>query len=361
MIGAPSQLRPVILGIEELQFGATGRIQVFDQFRGLLLFWMILGHAYYLTGQPQAFPLAYLRLGSATASFVMLTGFVIAWIYVPRPLQSKSLIGMSRRALFIFGVAYVSNLTFAIARDLALGQASLESWIQMAMFQQTWTISGILVATALSIIAAIALLPLVKLYGSERLLFCATLLLIAMHCCRHLELAPVTWVDMMMGWTVFGRSLLDLTLLSAWAFCLSAFLSNRRPGTALWAATVLVSIAIYLACRNQVTLPILCSVSRAPAQFVVSMWLASLIGLWIPAVATPLGVLGRQSLTVFLLHRVVLQVTMVVAGSHLRGAHGTWILIAITSGICLLVASVIELLQKSGVYQALTRRRLVGA
>jgi hypothetical protein len=348
-------LPSAVLSIRELQFGAPGRFQVFDQFRGLLLFWMILGHAYFLTGNPADFPLEFLRPGAATTSFVMLTGFVIAWIFTPQSSDRGRTRKLLRRAVYIFAVAYVSNLVFALIRDVVHGQTFLESVISNSAFQQTWTISAILVATSLTIAASAILLPCVQRIGPGSLLVGTSLAWIGLHSCRACELPPATWVDQFVNRTVFGFSLFDLTLAATWAFSLAAWLRNHRPAPRLWAAVVVVAAFGYFASRWYWMPNSFDSVIRQPAQFVFSMWLASLIGVMAPSVGAAFAVLGQHSLLVFLLHRVVLQATMIVAGSFLVGAKGTCGLVFLTTCVCWLAAYSIGPLQKSSAYQRVLR------
>lgn len=347
---------PLLLGITGLQRSATGRIDVFDQLRGLLLFWMVLGHAYHLTGRPASFPLDYLRLGAATDSFVMLTGFVIAWIYTPRPSSSSYQRSLIRRTLFVLAVAYASNLVFALARDFANREASLDNLIKMATFQRTWTISSILVATSLTIVASVALLSCVKKWSATAVLLCSTLALVGVHSFRFLELPPSIWLDGVMDRTVFGHSLIDLTIASAWAFSMAAWLSERRSAPKIWAAVILGSITCYAVSRWHFVPETVCAIARPPSQFLVSLWVVSLIGIWMPFVGSALSVPGRHSLLVFLLHRVVLQAVVFVAGQYLIGAVGASILVVVTSSVCWLAAYSVDPLRNSSLYQRLSRR-----
>lgn len=350
-----------LFGVEELQYGSSARIVVFDHFRGLLLCWMILGHAYHLMGEPKNFPLHKLRPGAATDSFVMLTGFVIAWIYMPRSftwVQSRQLL---RRAVFVFVVAYLSNLAFAFARDVTEGQASFDNLIRMASFQRTWTISVILVATSLTLACSTALLPIVKCLGGGWALVCMTLALIGFHGCRAWSLPPTEWIDAVMDRTIFERSLIDLMLMSMWAFSLSAWLREHRPTASLWTALLAGAVCCFLVCRWQWPPRAVTAIGRAPSQFIVSLWIAALVGNYLPRVAKVVGVLGRQSLVVFLLHRVVLQLTLVLAGGYLTGATGTWVLVGTTVVVCWVVAYSIGPLRSPVAYKHLLQRFTFGA
>jgi hypothetical protein len=138
---------------------ASGRILAIDATRGLLILLMTSSHAVGLSGigSESFFSSTYwLPRGWAMDGFVLLSGITVAMLWdwsksysvVKRTLHSK--------ALRLLIVMFVSNLTFLLAHHALQGQADklkkLSWWVGLVTFQTPYSISGVLLPIALSLL-----------------------------------------------------------------------------------------------------------------------------------------------------------------------------------------------------------------
>lgn len=82
LVGATwDYLLAMLFGIDS-RFDLSGRIEIVDSMRGVLLYWMLVSHSLQHAGVPMTHPLQLLRpYGWMSSSFVMLTGTALALIY----------------------------------------------------------------------------------------------------------------------------------------------------------------------------------------------------------------------------------------------------------------------------------------
>lgn len=130
---------------------ATGRSHVIDVSRGIFVIWMTIAHSLTIAGVASDSYLQYLRPpGWSTTCFIMLTGFSCAFLshsknhnflYLKEKLFDKS--------LRVFIIAVVSNILFQFVKISCNGKCSVESISNIIFLKNEWTISSILMATAI--------------------------------------------------------------------------------------------------------------------------------------------------------------------------------------------------------------------
>ena len=145
------------------------RSTIIDICRALLFILMMNTHALTIAGVPKHHWLLadfWLPNGWATVAFVVLSGFGVGYIYAARPADDARDRAVRRRALEILLVMLGSNIFFAALRQLTGGDAgALASpgwWIGFLTLESPWTISGVLMPTALVLLAFPALYYWIK-------------------------------------------------------------------------------------------------------------------------------------------------------------------------------------------------------
>lgn len=136
------------------------RSTIIDICRALLFILMMNTHALTIAGVPKNHWLladCWLPNGWATVAFVVLSGFGVGYIYSARPADAARDRAVRRRALEIILVMFGSNIFFAALRQVAGGDAgaiaSFGWWAGFLTLETPWTISGVLMPTALVLLA----------------------------------------------------------------------------------------------------------------------------------------------------------------------------------------------------------------
>lgn len=136
------------------------RSTIIDICRALLFILMMNTHALTIAGVPRGHWLladCWLPNGWATVAFVVLSGFGVGYIYAARPACAARDRAVRRRALEIILVMFGSNIFFAALRQAANGEAgaiaTLGWWTGFLTLETPWTISGVLMPTALVLLA----------------------------------------------------------------------------------------------------------------------------------------------------------------------------------------------------------------
>jgi hypothetical protein len=126
-----------------------------DVFRGLLFALMVNSHALTLAHVPQShwfYSDWWLPKGWATSVFVILSGYGVGLVYSQRPPEVRAL-RLRRRCLQLLAVMFASNTAFALLREASAGNLALVStlhwWLGFFTLETKWTISGVLLPTAL--------------------------------------------------------------------------------------------------------------------------------------------------------------------------------------------------------------------
>lgn len=136
------------------------RSTIIDICRALLFILMMNTHALTIAGVPKNHWLladCWLPNGWATVAFVVLSGFGVGYIYAARPADAARDRAVYRRALEIMLVMFGSNIFFAALRQASTGDAgaiaSFGWWTGFLTLETPWTISGVLMPTALVLLA----------------------------------------------------------------------------------------------------------------------------------------------------------------------------------------------------------------
>ena len=145
------------------------RSSIIDICRALLFVLMMNTHALTVAGVPKSHWLladCWLPNGWATVAFVVLSGFGVGYIYAARPSGAARDRAVYRRAVEIILVMFGSNIFFAALRQAAGGETgaigSAGWWLGFLTLDTPWTISGVLMPTALVLLAFPALFHLIR-------------------------------------------------------------------------------------------------------------------------------------------------------------------------------------------------------
>jgi hypothetical protein len=291
----------------------VNRVEFIDVARGLFISWMIVGHSLSLTGVPWEHPLNLLRpRGWATYCFVMLAGLSLAVLYNGRtrvkPVSAKRL---WRRALEIGLIAFLSNVFSRVVTSSFSGDLGLSFVLDVMLFRNQWTISGIL------------LVPMFLLFLAPMLLWCAERvrsltyflavstvvagidLFVESHWFMHI---PIPIQESLIGGGLFFFPVVTLVLYSIWSFSLANLATQllRANGwfRGAWLLVVLLSACFGITILSGGELRSF----GCFGHFLIAIGLSlvvSQIAAFAPLRDT-LGSLGRVGLLIFILHRPIL-------------------------------------------------------
>lgn len=133
-------------------------------FRGLLFALMVNSHALTLAHVPGwhwFYSDWWLPKGWATVVFVILSGYGVGVVYSGRRLAS-GLSRLHRRSLELLAVMFASNTVFAVVREASAGSlvevSTLHWWLGFLTLDTKWTISGVLLPTALVMLCGVPMI-----------------------------------------------------------------------------------------------------------------------------------------------------------------------------------------------------------
>lgn len=297
------------------------RVRTIDICRGLLFVMMVNTHALTLAGAPAAHWLhsgLWLPNGWATMVFVVLSGYGVGQIFAPRLPADVRDRALRLRGWQILGVMLASNTCFAVLRQAMAGQAGAMAapgwWLGFFTLETPWTISGVLLPTALVVLGAplmlraIARRPWLVLAGLAGARLLASLLLM------RLEHTPQAdgWVVRFLLLEGFGGFAVLPFVLNG---CLGMWLgAMRHRSERLWRT----ALAGLLAAQAAVYLNSWLPYSEAGRMLTLSLgplgkfaWMYAAAALlsrpWLAAAAQPVQQIGRYALGSFVMHRVFLQ------------------------------------------------------
>jgi hypothetical protein len=140
-----------------------------DVCRGLLFILMVNTHALTIAGVSRTswlFSDFWLPNGWATVVFVVLSGYGVGLIYSVRKSIAESVGAMRRRGSTILSVMVVSNVFFAAIKQFSEGNlaalANLQWWLGFITLETQWTISGVLLPTAMVLFFGSTVIQFVK-------------------------------------------------------------------------------------------------------------------------------------------------------------------------------------------------------
>ena len=145
------------------------RSRTLDVLRGLLFVLMTNTHALSLVGMDEVHQFlgdTWLPNGWATVVYVVLSGYSIGWVFSARHPSSLHIPLLCRRSAVILAVMLLSNSFFEIAKLVQQGDHSAildpDWWIGFLTLATPWSISGVLLPTALVLLCAPALIALCR-------------------------------------------------------------------------------------------------------------------------------------------------------------------------------------------------------
>lgn len=297
------------------------RSTTIDLCRGLLFILMTNAHALTIAGVPRFHWLRtdfWLPHGWATVVFVVLSGYGVGFIFSVRHPPKVRDDALRRRSAEIMVVMLASNVIFAALRQFAAGNLSpvfaLEWWLGFITLETDWTISGVLLPTALVLLCGPVMIRWTQI-APWRIL---TLLVIARILVSVLasELGSSAHAE---NWSVrffllegFGGFPVLPFVING---CIGIWLGIQRHGNeTVWrrsmAILLLLQIAVYLTTyAPQISnLNLFVATVGAVGKFAWMFLIAHLLAtLNIRLLAVPIELLGKFALGSFVMHRVFLQ------------------------------------------------------
>jgi fucose 4-O-acetylase-like acetyltransferase len=311
------------------------RSSLFDEIRGLYLFWMVCTHSLTLASPSAASPIqAFWPLGWATNGFVMLTGLVLGARYL-QPERRRAYYRAAQIAL----VAVISNILFLLARRAVEGNLNAASAADAILLRSPWSISSVLLPTAAIVFLSPVLQRAMLAKGSAFMLAALLAVMILIELAVE-YLLPDKW-EMLARFgssdeKYFSFPIVSLLRFSVVAYAWGSFLSARPDSRRIMSAGAIIGTALLLVSYWVAEPRFLAAFSRFAIVTGAMAALANheLLG----AARSLLGVLGRASLLVFILHRVVLQSSTRVLNDWVSGPPLLLALIVVTLISCYVIA-----------------------
>lgn len=297
------------------------RVNTIDICRGLLFLLMTNTHALTLSQVGVDHWLrsdAWLPNGWGTVAFVVLSGYGVGFLLAGRsPLVDRDR-ALRRRAIEILVVMFVSNFAFAILRqvassDLAVLQG-IDWWLGFITLDSEWTISGVLMPTAVLLIFAPWVIRLINAYFWLSLLgMVSAKITLAVFLLVGLSVGDAdSWFARFFLISGFGGFPVLPFFING---CLGVWvgMAHRRLPD-LWggliAVLVLLQVGIYVASfyPGVLVLAIFRDTFGAVGKFGCVFFLVTLAAKYFPVgLSGVVEVIGRFALGSFVMHRVFLQ------------------------------------------------------
>ncbi len=307
----------------------ASRSTVIDLCRGLLFVLMTNTHALSLAGVSRSswlFSDIWLPNGWATVAFVVLSGYGVGYVYsVRKPVEARNA-ALRRRSVDIFIVMVVSNVLFALLRQVANHDLSVIMeptwWLGFVTLESPWTISGILLPTCLVLLTGPFLIPRIQISPLRMLvLLLLARLVISLFTILARSSNTSGWiVKLLLLDGLGGFPVLSFTING----CIGIWLGiMHHRNTKVWWFSIGILILF------QVLAYILSHIPSQPASLFISIfggvgkfaWMLVvayvMLATPIARYAEPISTIGRFSLGSFIAHRVFLQ--GIVLGISLLG------------------------------------------
>jgi hypothetical protein len=309
------------------------RYRTIDLCRGLLFIFMMNTHALTIARIPQShwlFSDFWLPNGWATVVFVVLSGYGVGFIFSIRSPISERDAALRYRAMQILAVMLVSNSFFAILRQIAGGNSSavltFDWWLGFLTLDTEWTISGVLLPTALVLLCGPAMIRWTQrspwlVLGALAVARIAVAVLAA-------ELGRSAYAG---SWSARFFILEGLSGFPVVPFvingCIGIWLGvQRHQDEVFWRRTMLVFLSLQLAIYLLTLAPHIPSLqplvasASAVGKFAWMFVVAHLVAtLTTKTLAAPIELLGKYALGSFVMHRVFLQALEIGLGRLGRG------------------------------------------
>ncbi len=316
------------IGVPITAVPAAKRYDLVDTARGLCLIWMVLAHVLTISESgTQSWLHSLLLPGWSTTNFVMLTGFALALIAG----RSKGR-SWHKRAFQLIVIAYLSNSLFTFLKAaLSAEGLTIQTAASILALQQPWTISSILLPTALLLLYTKWLESLSDRLGPFP--FLALVTIAELLACTTARVLPAAVVESPLYSALFEFENptfafpLGLLLgLGVWAYALGAAFRSIKIHPFIF-----VTGGILLAL---IGLPHFKGPMTYLFRFETTLLLALLAGASPLALAKHfMGLLGRSSLLVFILHRFLIQGEKIFL-NFLLPAHRAPVMVFLTLLAC---------------------------
>lgn len=288
---------------------------------------MITGHSISLFNIPIYHPIQFTRPKPwATYCFIMLAGFFLGSINFKKShdeIKQK----LRSRSINLFLIAIISNFIFLVMKNIAYEKLTIDKFISILVLNEPWTISSILLIYSLSISLMPYLISISKTMKSSDLFFILTLLNFLLNLAIFYTPSAMkqnaVYQILFLGNQYIGFPIIKLSFLCFWAFSLGLIFKNRQSHSNLWIFVLVLSFAGYPVYRifflNHYLNNILFSFINS-ARFTVSIGLAILIYKfgYLNRIKSIFELLGRSSMLVFLLHRVILQIQFLIFSDYIN-------------------------------------------
>jgi hypothetical protein len=295
------------------------RLRYIDCARGLFVLLMISSHALGIAQVPaDSFlqSVLWLPKGWSTAGFVMLAGFSVGVMTIRgRPIPTRTLLVRASQLLLLM---VVSNALFATGREMVYGDIGnlrdVEWFIDVMTLQRQTTISLVLLPIALGLVSICAIQPLSR-HIAPVVLTAAIVVMNVLAWAAHDLLAAKAAADAATHWMF--TSTIELHLLPQVSGATAGFAlgliwrslaDSIKIDSRVVGPVVLIALVVMAPIAAAAPRPVFLT-ADVIAQFLIILVLAlSLAALpLLTGISNLAALLGRFSLMVFILHRVLLQ------------------------------------------------------
>lgn len=289
--------------------GDDGRNNVIDVSRGVFVIWMTIAHSLTIAGVSHDSILQYLRpSGWATTCFVMLTGFSCAflankknhdYLYLKDKFFTKSF------KLIIIAVS--SNVIFQLVRVSCNGRCSIDKIYDIIALKNEWTISSIILSTAIVLFFVPFLSGLYRKYRPVKIFLLLNFFLIVIFLIYRLDMKNnFLFAEFFYG-EYFYFPIFLYAIYSIWFFSLICLvLSSDNPNGVFWSFLLLALVALLFVFFDWFP-PQVDSFIRIVAEIMLSLATVSISLSFLPVfIVEFISGIGSYALLFFILHRVLL-------------------------------------------------------
>jgi hypothetical protein len=343
-------------GAEPRSPGADGqpksRIRYIDVCRGLLFLFMTSSHAIGLLGMsPEHWIAAHgLPRGWASVCFICLSGFSVGLLFFPKVGNPKTNRHLVARGWHLIVVMFFSNILMLTSKFLLEGRSHVlrdpSWWIGLVTLRTTYSISSILLPTAVLLLVSPFLLRAIRRYSPWRPLVVLIAASLFLHLITATMLKPSALPYHIRLLFYLGNGffpVVPMVIHGGISMIVGVLWNDRRAAIGIVAPLGFVPVHFlktkFLACA------IIFNALSGPAELVIMLY-ASMAVLHVPVirgVARFFGVIGQFSLCSFILHRIAIQVVramMIRTGVEVPQEVEYALLVGLTMGCLWLVCEI---------------------
>lgn len=293
------------------------RLRFIDNTRGLLLCMMILSHSVTLATNKYNIDVLsiYVPRGWATSSFIMLTGFSVAFLFDWRKFDGKLVSKLIEKAIKLFIVMYVSNAFMKVAKTVLDGGIeelnTLMWWEDLVVFNKGWTISGVLLPTAIFLAISPALFRLFAASKTHLIVASTAIIciIISYFSLWSKTLAGNYWWDIFMIHGAGGFPVAIFLVYGVIGFALGNLtkdFNNEKKYVFLVGVGVVSVLLLFQYADRYAQLSIF--FIESVWRFLVLLGVGLVFSLYVPKYSNTLFAFGKNSLFIFIFHRIFMQI-----------------------------------------------------